>query len=58
MGDKSFVFCYWDDIGDSQDHVDNQKVNHFDYFNNHAAAAKIRENGMGILHEPQQEKED
>ena len=24
-GDHSYVFLYWDDPGDSQEHVDNQK---------------------------------
>lgn len=25
MGDNSYVFLYWDDLGDSQEHVDNQE---------------------------------
>ena len=30
-GDHSYVFLYWDDPGDSQEHVDNQDISHRGY---------------------------
>lgn len=58
MSDNSYIFCYWDDIGDSQDHVDNQEKNHFNYFNNHAASAKTRTDGMALLYKQIKAQED
>lgn len=53
MSDNTYFFCYWDDLGDSQNHVDNQANN-----NNKDNANNITKNGMGILHKQEQAKED
>jgi uncharacterized protein YlaI len=42
MSGSDFVFLYWDDLGDSQEHVDNQK-NQFDYFKKHPSSAEYDE---------------
>jgi len=42
---EDFNFLYWDDLGDNQDEVDNQKhkgaidVGYFDYFKNNPHSA-------------------
>lgn len=57
---NDFIFCYWDDLGDSHDHVDSRVNNPFNYFNHHAASARSKdnENGMAILHEQSEKTED
>ena len=54
MSDNTYFFCYWDDLGDSQNHVDNQVNNN----NNKGNANNITTNGMGILHKQEQAKEN
>jgi hypothetical protein len=54
MSDNSYIFCYWDDLGDSQNHVDNQEKS--DNKTNNANTGT--ENGMGILHEQIKTQED
>jgi hypothetical protein len=54
MSDNTYFFCYWDDLGDSQNHVDNQEKS--DNKTNNANTGT--ENGMGILHEQIKAQED